>query len=88
MQSQALDVWMVVENGYTIPDTTLVAGTTERILIESNEKDMYVIQGSLIGSEFVKVMQCISTKAIWDKLKIAYKGDGKVKGAKLQTYRK
>ena len=33
-------------------------------------------------------MHCTSTKEIWDKLKNVYEGDGKVKGAKLQTYRR
>ena len=47
---------------------------------------MYVIQGGLIGSGFVKVMHCTSVKEIWDKLNNVYEGDGKVKGVKLQTY--
>ena len=49
---------------------------------------MYVIQGGLIGLEFVKVMHCTLAKEIWDKLKNVYGGYGKVKGAKLQTYRR
>jgi hypothetical protein len=32
-------------------------------------------------------MHCKSTKEIWDKLKVIYEGDSKVKQAKLQTYR-
>ena len=32
-------------------------------------------------------MHYTSTKEIWDKLNNVYEGDGKVKGAKLQTYR-
>jgi hypothetical protein len=31
-------------------------------------------------------MHCTLTKEIWDKLKNVYKGYGKVKVAKLQTY--
>ena len=50
LESQGLDVWMVVENGYTIPDTTPVACTIERRLMECNAKAMCVIQGGLIGS--------------------------------------
>ena len=88
LQSQGLDVLMVVENGYTVLDTTIVVGTIERRLMECNAKAMYVIQGGLIGSKFVKVMHCTSTKEIWDNLKNVYEGDGKVKGAKLQTYRR
>ena len=79
---------MAVEDGYTILDNTLVACINERRLMECNAKAMYAIQGGLIGSEFVKVMHCTSAKEIWDKLKNVYEGDGKVKGAKLQTYRR
>ena len=86
-QSQGLDVWMAIKNGYTVLDTAPVVGKIERRLMECNEKSMYVIQGGLIGSEFVKVMHYTSAKEIWDKLKNVYEGDGKVKGAKLQTYR-
>ena len=41
---------MDIENGYIVPDTTPVVGTTKRGLMECNEKSMYVIQGGLIGS--------------------------------------
>ena len=78
---------LAIENGYTIPYTTLVAGTTERRLMECNAKAMYAIQGGLIGSKFVKVIHCTSAKEIWDKLKHVYEGGGKVKGAKLQAYK-
>ena len=88
LQSQELDVWLAIENGYTEPTTTLVATATKRILMECNAKAMYALLGGLIGSEFIKVMHCISTKEIWDKMKNVYEGDGKVKGAKLQTYRR
>ena len=80
LQSQGLEVWMAVENWYTVPDTTPVAGTTERRLVECNAKVMYALLGGLIGSKFVKVMHCTLTKEIWDKLKNVYEGDGKVKG--------
>ena len=36
LQSQGLDVWLAVENGYIVPDTTPVAGTNERKLMECN----------------------------------------------------
>ena len=88
IQSQGLDFWKVVENGCTILATNLVVGITEIRLMERNEKAMYAIQGGLIGSEFVKVIQCTSAKEISDKLKNVYEGYGKVKQDKLQTYRR
>ena len=33
-------------------------------------------------------MHCTLAKETWDKLKNVYEGDGKVKGAKIQTYRR
>jgi hypothetical protein len=41
----------------------------------------------LTESIYTKVVNCESTKEIWDKLKNIYEGDAKVKGAKLQTFR-
>ena len=38
-------------------------------------------------SVFNKVMNCPSTKEMWDKLQTTYEGERKVKEAKLQTYR-
>ena len=32
-------------------------------------------------------MQCTSAKQVWDKLKIIYEGESKVKESKLQTYK-
>ena len=43
--------------------------------------------GSLTESEFVKVMQLDTAKAIWDKIILSYEGDAKVKSAQLQTLR-
>ena len=79
---------MSIEDGYTVPDTTTVVGTNKMRLLECNSKSMYAIQGGIIGSKFVKVMHYTSTNEIWDKLKNVYEGDGKVKGAKIQTYRR
>ena len=86
LQSHGLNVLLVVENGYKVLDATPVEGATKRRLMECNSKAMYAIQGGLIGSKFVKVMHCTSAKEIWEKLKNVYEGDGKVKGAKFQTY--
>ena len=41
---------MAIENGYTVSDSTPVAGTTKRRLMECNAKAMYAIKGGLIGS--------------------------------------
>jgi len=38
-------------------------------------------------SELVKVMHCISAKAIWDKMSNFFEGHSKLKQAKLQGFR-
>lgn len=40
---------MDVENGYNVPDTTSVVGTTKMRLFENDAKALYVIHGGLIG---------------------------------------
>ncbi len=86
LQSQGVDVWQACLCTYTAP-ATIPIDPINRKLYESNSKAMYGILGGLAASKFVKVMNCTSAKEVWDKLKIAYEGDDKVKNAKLQTYR-
>ena len=46
---------------------------------EGNSKALNAILSVLTNSVFTKVMQCTSTKQAWDKLKIIYEGECKVK---------
>jgi uncharacterized lipoprotein YehR (DUF1307 family) len=80
------DVWKYVENGYTAPSTPPIDIVAKK-LCNDNSRVVNVILGGLANPIFVKVMHCKSTKEIWDKLKIIYEGDGKVKQDKLQTHR-
>ena len=54
---------------------------------EGNAKAVNVILNGLTQSVFTKVMQCTFSKKVWDKLKIIYEGESKVKESKLQTYK-
>jgi hypothetical protein len=56
-------------------------------LIENNSKVKGTILSSLVDLVFFKVMHCDIAKDIWDTLHNIYKGNSKVKGAKLQTFR-
>jgi len=80
------DVWQVVESGYTTPSTPPTNTNTKK-LYNDNSRVVNAILGGLTNPIFVKVMYCKSTKYIWDKLKVIYEGDNKVKEAKLQTYK-
>jgi hypothetical protein len=80
------DVWLSMVNGYTTPTTTPSYFAAKK-LCNDNSKVVNTILGGLANPIFVNVMHCKSTKEIWEKLKIIYEGDGKVKKTKLQTYR-
>ena len=63
------------------------ADTIELGEYEGNAKSLNEILSGLTNSVFIKVMQCTSAKQAWDKLKIIYEGESKVKESKLQTYK-
>ena len=86
LQSQGVDIWQAILNDYIVP-ASIPSDPVGKRLYENNSKAMYGILGGLAASKFVKVMQCMLAKEIWDKLKTIYEGDTKVKNAKLQTYR-
>jgi hypothetical protein len=80
-----VDVWDVVETGYTKP--VVLDSKDDKIEFSFNAKGMNAILNGLVEAEFVKVMHLETTKAMWDKLIRSYEGNEKVKDAKLQTYR-
>jgi hypothetical protein len=80
-----VDVWDVVETGYTKP--VVLASKDDKLEFSFNAKEMNAILSGLAEAEFVKVMHLESAKEMWDKLISSYEGNEKVKGAKLQTYR-
>ena len=54
---------------------------------EGNSKSLNTILSGLTNLVFTKVMQGTYSKQAWDKLKIIYEGESKVKESKLQTYK-
>lgn len=86
MNSLGFDVWMVVENGYTMPEIPL-NDPLEKWVYENNAKAKNAILWGLSNTEFIKFMHCKTTKDILDKLKSIYEGDDKVKQAKIHTYK-
>ena len=85
LMSQGVDVWEVVETGYTKPAVLL--SKDEKLEFTLNAKAMNVILSGLAESEFVKVMNHQTAKEMWEKLISSYEGNEKVKDAKLQTHR-
>jgi hypothetical protein len=75
-----------VVDGYKEP---VIPPTNEngRKLSLNNSKSKNALLNHLVDSIYVKVMHCISTKDIWDKLQNVYEGDAKVKVKNIQTYK-
>jgi hypothetical protein len=85
LMTLGVDVWDVVETGYTKP--VVLASKDDKLEFSFNAKGMNAIFNGLVEAEFVKVMHLETAKAMWDKLISSYEGNEKVKDAKLQTYR-
>ena len=86
LQAQGVDVQKAIVNRYNVPATPPVDNVGKKFY-EDNSKAMNAILSGLTETVFVKVMHCDIEKEVCDKLKNIYKGDDKVKGAKLDTYR-
>jgi hypothetical protein len=82
LQTHGFDVWKLVVDGYAALATPPTDKDGKK-LNENNSTAKDIIMNSLDDSVFVKVMHCKTTEDIWDKLQNIYKGDTKVKGAKL-----
>jgi hypothetical protein len=85
LMALGVDVWDVVETGYTNP--VVLASKDDKLEFSFNAKGMNAILNGLVEAEFVKVMHLDTAKEMWDKLISSYEGNEKVKDAKLQTYR-
>eukprot|EP00253_Pinus_taeda_P026066 PITA_26066 len=87
LMSLGPEVWHFIQNEYQVPPT-LPTDQDERKAYIANAKALNSITSEIIDFEFIKVMNCNSTKEMWDKLVGLYDGDSKVKKAKLQTHRR
>jgi hypothetical protein len=86
LMALGFDIWKYVEDGYTAPSSPPTDVAAKK-LCNDNSRVVNAILSGLSINVFVKVMHCKSTKELWDKLKVIYEGDSKVKQAKLQTLR-
>jgi hypothetical protein len=82
---KSIDVWQIVESGWTKPeDTTVeltVAQTSARL---SNDKALHALCQALSPSEFARISNYESTQEAWQILEITYEGTKIVKSAKVQ----
>jgi hypothetical protein len=85
--------WDCVETGFIEPNANVVAAMTlvqRKTLEELKKKEgkakSYILV-SLDDSIFLKIFGAKTAKEAWDILKLAYKGNDKVKTVRLQTLR-
>ena len=86
LMSLGWKVWEAIEKdlkiGNQYPTDTVELGE-----YEANSKALNAILSGLENSVFTKFMQCKFAKQAWDKLKIIYEDEYKVKKCKLQIYK-
>lgn len=68
--------------------TTLPTNQDKRKDYIANAKALNSVTSGITDFEFTKVMNCDSTKEMWDNLVGLYDGDSKVRKEKLQTHRR
>jgi uncharacterized lipoprotein YehR (DUF1307 family) len=81
-----VDIWYSVVNSYVISNNA-PTGQNEKNFMSCNSKSRHVILEALAPTIVSKVMGCNTAKEVWDKLKIIYEGDPKLKQVKLQRHR-
>ena len=84
--SLGCQVWATTQQDHKIGNQ-YPTDTVELGEYEGNAKSLNAILRGLTSLLFTKVMQCKSAKQAWDKLRIIYEGEYKVKESKLQTYK-
>ena len=79
-------VWEATEKENKIGDN-LPTDNLELDQYQGNAKALNSILSGLTNYVFVKVMRCKTAKQAWNKLKIVYEGESKVKESNLHTYK-
>jgi hypothetical protein len=80
-----IDVWHIVEFGWTSPDATTVEWTIIQTNTHlSNNKALNVICQALSPSEFSRISHCEIAQKVWKILETTYEDTKIVKSTKLQ----
>ncbi|XP_038678783.1 uncharacterized protein LOC119980235 [Tripterygium wilfordii] len=87
------DLWDIVSNGYIEPTPEQESAYTQEqknILKDQRKKDkkaLFLLYQGLEDDTFEKISEAVTSKEVWDKLGIIYKGVERVKRVRLQTLR-
>ena len=85
--AQALEVWQIVEDGYTIPSDLSTLGTVEKRRYDCNSRAASLIMGAIVDSKLVEIVHLSIAKEMWDKIQNVFLGDENVKTVRLQSYK-
>lgn len=85
IQSLGFDLWDFLEEEYQRPLAVVTKEQRKEFTYNANEMNAFL--ACLPESQLVKLLDCTSAKAIWDKMSSCYKVGNKVKKSKLQWYR-
>jgi hypothetical protein len=84
---KSIDVWHIVEYGWTPLDTTTVKLTIIQTNAQlSNDKALNALCQALSPSKFSRISHCETGREAWEILETTYEGTKIVKSAKLQYW--
>src|ERR1044072_4104398 len=88
----SLDLWDIVEEGFTVPaDTSTLNATQEKELKKNkqkNSKALYTLQQAVTDAIFPRIMGAKTAKEAWNTLQEEFQGSDKVRAVKLQSLRR
>ena len=85
--AQGLEVWQIVEDGYTIPSDLSTLSIVEKRRYDCKSRAASIIMGPVVDSELIKIVHLSTAKEMWDKLQNVFLGDENVKTTRLQSYK-
>jgi hypothetical protein len=80
---KSIDVWQIVESGWTQPDDTTIELIPQKTALLANDKALQAICQALSSSEFATTSNCEFDLEACQILKSTYEGTKLVKSAKL-----
>ena len=93
IQALDYDMWSVIVNGphtltklidgMSIPQSKGEWNDFDKKMAQLNAKVMNILYCALDANEFNHISTCISTKKIWDRLKVTHEGANQVKESKI-----
>jgi hypothetical protein len=69
---KSIDVWQIVESGWTKPEATAIEPTAQKNVQLSNDKVLQALCQALSPSEFARISNCESTQEAWKILETTY----------------